>query len=99
MANYYSVHRYVCDVIEEMRKCVKHWNRLTSKRHMRALIEEVQTLVNRMESALYDLKDYGKMMEEKSKLKAEIMKLRKEKKNLSGEDSEPESALERVGLI
>lgn len=72
--------RYVCDVLEEMRKC--HETRCYGV--LPGLIEEVQTLVNRMEAALNERHDYNawhaRVNEEKAEVKrliAEGNKLRK----------------------
>ena len=94
MSNYYGVNRYVCDCLDEMRKCVKMWTTDTavhgvSLRHMNALIEEAQTLVNRMESGLEEIHDFDKMLKEKRTLKKDIKKLRDEKESLGdGEEEE-----------
>lgn len=47
-------HRHMCDVLEEMRKCYKTYN----FNHMLSLIEEAQSMANRMESGLHDKRDY-----------------------------------------
>lgn len=71
LMRYYGVNRYVCDVLSEMRKCheTRNYSILLS------LIEEVQTMVNRMEAGLGDAKDLKSLSEERSKLKAEVNKL------------------------
>ena len=72
--------RYLCDVLEEMRTCNKTRNYAV----ILSLIEEAQTLANRMEASLGDRKDFQfwhrKFKEEKSeykKLLKETNKLRK----------------------
>lgn len=50
-----SINRFVCSVLKEMRKAVKV-GRIDM---LDGLIEEVQTLVNRMESKLEDYSDLG----------------------------------------
>lgn len=74
--------RYVCDVLDELRKCYKTRN----FSYLPGLIEEIQTLVNRMESALQEKSDYEhwhkKVKEEKEEYKRllkESNKLRKKK--------------------
>jgi len=47
--------RYLCDVLEEMRKLHKTRNYSP----LLGLVEEVQTLANRMEAALGEKKDYN----------------------------------------
>lgn len=71
---YYGINRYLCSVLEDMRKCDETRNFAPLK----GLIEEAQILGNRMEAGLGDKNDLLKMNEEKSKLKAEIKKLRSE---------------------
>ena len=46
--------RTMCGVLEEMRQCYKHLNFAP----LPGLIEEAQTLANRMESGLGDKQDY-----------------------------------------
>lgn len=71
---YYGVNRYVCDVLEELRKCGK-----TSNYSMLpSLVEEIQVMVNRMEASLADVDDIQKMQRDKSKLKKEVRKLEAE---------------------
>ncbi len=70
--------RYLCSVLEEMRSCWKTRNFSP----IRGLIEEAQSLANRMESSLSDINDVEEMREERSELHKEIKKLRKEAKKL-----------------
>ena len=56
----YGLNRYVCDVLEEMRTSLKTLNFAM----IPSLIEEVQTMVNRMEMALEDMKDLKGLKEE-----------------------------------
>ena len=56
----YGLNRYVCDVLQEMRTSVKTLNFAM----IPSLIEEVQTMVNRMEMALEDMKDLKGLKEE-----------------------------------
>ena len=63
--------RLLCDVLDEMRECVKTSN----FSYLSGLIEEAQTLANRMESRLYDMKDYDHLLDD-------IRDLKKKKKNL-----------------
>ena len=66
--------RYLCDVLNEMRKCVKTLN----FSYLLGLIEEAQTLGSRMESKLFDIKDFDRLHEE-------IRDLKKKKKKLENE--------------
>jgi hypothetical protein len=63
--------RYLCDVLGEMRECVKTLN----FSYLLGLIEEAQTFANRMESKLYEIKDFERLHEE-------IKDLKKKRKNL-----------------
>ena len=79
----YGLNRYVCDVLEEMRTSVKTLNFAM----IPSLIEEVQTMANRMEMALSDLKDLKLLKEdivdkkeELEALQTQIKKLEKKKK-------------------
>lgn len=77
----FSSNRVLCTVLDEMRKLdsTKNYSSLLS------LIEEAQSMGNRMESALYDKKDLNRAREEVKKLKEEIKLLEEEKKNLNKE--------------
>ena len=65
--------RYICTVLDEMRDCVKTSN----FSYLSGLIEEAQSLANRMESRLYEIKDFEKLHEDIRKLKTEKKKLEK----------------------
>ena len=65
--------RFLCDVLEEMRACYKTRN----FSYLLGLIEEAQTLGERMESALGDKKDYNHWHKKKKDEQAEFDKLRK----------------------
>ncbi len=69
--------RYICSVLDEMRDCVKTSN----FSYLSGLIEEAQSLANRMESRLYEIKDFEKLHEDIRKLKAEKKKLEKATEN------------------
>ena len=79
----YGLNRYVCDVLEEMRTSVKTLNFAM----IPSLIEEVQTMVNRMEMALEDMKDLKGLKEEIHNKKEEYEtlkdKIRKIEKTLA----------------
>ena len=61
----YYRHRVLCDVLGEMRTCVKTLNFAP----MLSLIEEVQSMGNRMEAALGDQKHLVDLQDEIKKLK------------------------------
>ena len=66
--------RYLCDVLDEMRTCFKTRN----FSFLLGLIEEAQTLGERMEAALGDKKDYNHWYKKKKEEQVEFNKLRKE---------------------
>lgn len=70
--------RFVCDVLSEMRECVKtlRFDRFSG------LIEEAQTMVNRMEAALHDQNDLNWARDELHDLKKKKKKLKEEVKEL-----------------
>ena len=63
--------RYLCSVLDEMRECTKTLN----FSYLLGLIEEAQTLGNRMEAKLYEIKDFERLHEDIAKLKKEKNKL------------------------
>jgi hypothetical protein len=69
--HYYGTNRYICDVLKEMRTCYETHNYAL----LPSLIEECQTLANRMEAAIHDVEDIKTMQEDRSKLKKEIREL------------------------
>ena len=69
----YGLNRYVCEVLEEMRTCTKTLNFAV----IPSLIEEVQTMVNRMEMALSDMKDLQSLKDNISEKKEELKELEK----------------------
>jgi len=70
--------RTICAVFEEMRKCDKTRN----YSYLIGLIEEAQSLANRMEAALWDQGDVKRARETLRELKKEIKDLREEKEIL-----------------
>ncbi len=69
----YGLNRFVCDVLTEMRTCMETRNFSI----LPSLIEEVQTMVNRMEMALADMKDLERLKKEIVYKKEELKKLEK----------------------
>lgn len=52
--------RPVCDVLQELRECFKTY----SFGIIPSLVEELQTIVNRMEASLYDKRDFTRMQDQ-----------------------------------
>lgn len=85
MSDYY-IHRYACEVLDEMRKFYKTRN----FSGLLGLIEELQTMFNRMEAALAEQKDLAAMHEEWHDLKDKIKQAKNELKKLEEERRELE---------
>ena len=67
--------RYACTVLDEARAAVKNLNHLTllqAKRHLSTLIEEMQTVFNRMESSLEDKDSYETVREYLREVRANL---------------------------
>ena len=81
MANYSYVNRTLCDVLSEMRKAdeTKNYSYLGS------LIEEAQSMGNRMEAGLQDKGDVLSWTERRQELKKELRKLEQEIHNLKAQ--------------
>lgn len=73
--------RHLCDVLEEMRECYKSRN----FSHLKGLIEEAQSMANRMESGLRNKKDLQKLQEETSKARKAYKDLRRDFEKLEKE--------------
>ena len=71
--------RLLCAVLDEMRDCVK----TTNFSYLPGLIEEAQSLGNRMEAHLYEIKDFNR-------LHKDIKALKKKKKKLEEKVEEVE---------
>ena len=71
--------RLLCAVLDEMRECVK----TTNFSYLPGLIEEAQSLANRMEAHLYEIKDFNR-------LHKDIKALKKKKKKLEDKVEEVE---------
>ena len=74
--------RPVCDVLEEMRECFKHFNFAL----LPSLIEEVQLAVNRMDTKHWDLKDWESLKDEISERRLEIKRIKAEKEKMKGNE-------------
>lgn len=93
-ATRYSIcmpNRYLCDVLDEMRECYKTRN----FSYLKGLIEEAQTLGERMEAALGDKKDYNHWYNKKKEEEAEFNTLRKEADKLRVAKGEKPKGKER----
>ena len=63
--------RLVCNVLEEMSKC----SSTNNYSYLDGLIEEIQTLVNRMEAKLFDMRDIKCLNDEIQKKREEVNRL------------------------
>ena len=70
--------RLLCAVLDEMRECVKTLN----FSYLLGLIEEVQTLGNRMESRLFEIKDFERLHKEIKALEKKRKKIEEEVEEL-----------------
>lgn len=71
----YYLNRTLCDVLHEMRELTKTMNFGA----MPALIEEAQSMANRMEGKLNTIRDYDRLQSEVKKLSKEIKALEEKK--------------------
>ena len=76
--------RYICDVLSEMHKAHESHN----YSYLPGLIEEAQSIVNRMEAKLYDLKDHERLLKDVKKLREDVEELREVKESLSGNNND-----------
>jgi len=70
--------RYACTVLEEARAALAKLNWVTmafSKRHLATLLEELQTIVNRMEAGLEDKADYNRSRDRLRAIRAKLADL------------------------
>ena len=70
------LNRTLCDVLSEMRTCTETQN----YSYLLGLIEEAQTMGNRMERAIWDQHDIERLRKEHKKLKREIEELETKKR-------------------
>ena len=66
--------RLLCDVLDEMRDCTKTLN----FSYLLGLIEEAQSLGNRMEAHLHDINDFNRLHKDIKVLKKKKKKLEEE---------------------
>jgi len=76
-----SINRTLCDVLEEMRNSVKTLN----FGYMSGLIEEAQSMANRMEAKLMTIRDWDSYNTEVKQLKKEVKELERRKDLLEDE--------------
>jgi hypothetical protein len=72
-------YRYACDVMEEMRTAVK----VLRIDMLPGLIEEMQTMVNRMEAKLADYSSMGYELEKGAEFRKELKKMKREAEGLA----------------
>lgn len=77
-SSYWLRNRHICDVLREMRECFKTYN----FSYLPGLIEEAQSMANRMESALEDRRDFRDMEKVQKKLKNKLKEKQKELEQL-----------------
>jgi len=79
--DYYGHNRYMCDVLEELRKQIKPLTLYSSQYNIiHSLIEECQTMGNRMEASLSDLNDLQSLHDEIKERKARLKEIKAEVK-------------------
>ncbi len=64
--------RTICDVLKEIREC----NKTKNYSYLEGLIEEIQSMANRMEAALWDQNDVEYARKELKKLEIKIKALK-----------------------
>ena len=72
--HYIHTERWICDVLGEMRKCVATMNFA----YLPGLIEEAQTLANRMEAGLESQKTYSQIHADSKVLEAMYIEKKKD---------------------
>ena len=77
------ISRTVCDVLHEIRKCDETKN----YSYLLGLVEEIQTMVNRMEAKLSTIKDYEELKKNYKELEIRKDKLKEEIKSNGGKVS------------
>jgi peptidoglycan hydrolase CwlO-like protein len=98
--------RYVCDALKEIRANLDNIEKVSTNRSIvissstiRALVEETQTMVNRMEAAIQDKNDLDYYKDKASDIKKEIKKLKKERDKLNKELDEEGSTIKSDRII
>lgn len=62
--------RYICAVLDEMRDCCKTGN----YSYLPGLVEEAQSMANRMEAKLWEIKDWERMRKRYKNMKKKVNK-------------------------
>ncbi len=89
MSEWYTYpNRLLCSVLDELRTMADNLESEQAKRHMSSLVEEAQTLANRMESGLEDWSDVREGWSRRKDLKIEIKQLNIDKDVLEEIDKE-----------
>ncbi len=89
--------RTLCNVLDEMRKA----NKTRNYSSLLGLIEEAQSMGNRMESALYDKRDTTSFTDKKRRLKLQLRKAEKTIKAARelAEESGDEELVKKLGEL
>lgn len=93
MVEHFYLHRTLCDVLEEMRDCYKSRNFA----HLMGLIEEAQSMGNRMEAGLGEVKDLPKIQARFTSVRAEYKDEKDKLKNLKEQIVLYEKEIDRLG--
>lgn len=83
--------RLVCSVLEEMRKQLEQLDEHNIDRYKSIhamMIEEAQTMVNRMEEGLENGEDITRLQKKRNELNKEVNTLKEERDKLKGEKSD-----------
>ena len=78
------LNRTICDVLEEMRSCIKTMN----FSYLMGLVEEIQSMGNRMEATLSDKHDFENLHARKKELSKEVKLLEQKIKELMEANNE-----------
>ena len=79
------LHRTICSVLEEMRSC----NETKNYSYLLGLIEEAQSMGNKMESKLDLIKDFEELQDKYKELEEQKNELKKEIKSKGGKIAVP----------
>lgn len=81
------LNRTLCDVLREMRDLLEPLDKINIDKYKsitKMLIEEAQSMGNRMEAALSDIRDINTLHERRKELKQAVKALKKQKTKLDG---------------
>ena len=79
------LHRTICSVLEEMRSC----NETKNYSYLLGLIEEAQSMANKMESKLDLINDFEELKDKYKELEEQKNELKKEIKSKGGKIAVP----------